>query len=103
LSDTVPMDGSSVASHRVCDVNNNFITPRSFQQRTGELSVNTKSLATDTVRCDFTLGQVHAELDLVARLGNNGIRVVIDGKTAVLISSRLAFTTNTGSGGSRLD
>lgn len=27
LSDTVPMDGGSVTSHRVGDVNDNFITP----------------------------------------------------------------------------
>jgi hypothetical protein len=97
------MDRSSVASHGVSDVNNDFIAPRSLQERTGELSVDTKSLATDTVRCNLALSQVHAELDLVAGLWYYSIRVVVDSKTAVLVSSGLAFTTNTCSGGSRLD
>jgi hypothetical protein len=97
------MNGSSVAGHGVGDVDNNFITPRSFQERARVLTIDTKSAAADTVRCDFTLGQIQAVFNLVAGLGHNGIRVIIDGKTAVLVSSRLTFTTNTCSGGSRLD
>lgn len=67
------------------------------------MSVDTKGLSTDAIRCDFALSQIQAELNLVTSLGDNGIRVIVDCKTTVLVSSGLTFTTNTCSGGSRLD
>lgn len=102
LSDAVPVNGSSIASHGVCDMDDNLVTPACLEKRTRELSVDTESLTADTIGSDGTLSQIETVLNLVASLRNNSIRIIVDGKTAVLVGSRLTFATNTGGGRSRL-
>ena len=98
LSDAVPVDGCSIASHGVCDMDDDLITPACLEKRTRELSVDTESLTADTIGSDGTLSQIETVLNLVASLGNNSIRIIVDGKTAVLVGSRLTFATNAGGG-----
>lgn len=96
LTNTMPMNRSTVARHTVGNVNDNLITPACGEQRTRKLTVDTKSFTFHTIRSDSTFCQIKIVLNRVTSLGNDSVRIIAYGIATISICARLTFATDTG-------